>query len=480
MHLEITGYLLTVLTFSVGFLSTRRHAHFDVLSKDIADRSWKIRQALNAGQNLGPRDLAEDIIAVKVEADAVSTFARVVNAFFFVSAGVVAGLGMFDPRPPHEVAFLAIVLVATTLVFALGEFDVQWMSAKERDLARDTVLGQLAVIDGALRKRNGGAAMEEVSRIRETYPHWSFGRELQLSLAATALGYKTSDTALDLLDSESPLHSAPFLAVEQQLRDGNPVGALHDFHVVSPRSVPSRAIEQLNLVVGFTMGLPRSTFTAPSESQLSSRDPDGLELGLSSLPAIARATESLRDFGSDMKLAEWIERQPESPPLMIARAATVDSNEFSDLLTVSHEPMFNGALNSLGIVALARGEDNDALRVFEAAIRLRPNSSTSHWGRAVACARRGWHDAAEESLARAMSLDPSAPHIIAATRDAFTDGHAHATHEGAPTAARNGWESLQFALIGRRSEAAKFPTGPRAELLQILLSSALDTVAVRS
>ena len=479
MYLEVTSYLLTVLTFSVGFLSTRRHAHFDVLSKDIADRSWKIRQALNLGQDLGPRDLAEDIVAVKVDPDSVSTFARMVNAFFFISACAVAGIGLFEPQPVHEAALLALVLLSTALVFALGEFDVRWMASKERDLARDTALGQLAVVDRALRSGEGRTATDEIARIRETYPQWAFGRELEFALAATEMGFEVAGTPMELLEAGGSLYAAPLLAAEHQLQRGNPIGALQDFHIIAPRSSTSRTVDKLNIVIGFTVGLPRTVFTEPAITSRWFSEPGGLELGLHSLPAVKRATESLRDFGSGMSLAEWMAGQVVSPPLIIAQAATAESSELSALMVTATEPMFAGALNSLGIVCLARGNDTDALQIFEAAIRLRPNSSTSHWGRAVACARRGWHDAAEESLLRADSLDPSSPHIITMTRMVL-EGRQPLAADREREVAENAWESLQLALLGYRPEAVHMPAGARGELTQLLLASALENSAVKA
>lgn len=485
LYLEVTSYMLTVLTFSVGFLSTRRHAHFDVLAKDLADRSWKIRQALNQGQDLGPRDVAEDIAAVSVEPESVTTFARAVNASFFVSACVIVGLGLSKHEDFSTIILLSILLVSTVLVFALGEYDVRWMERRERDLAEGTVLGQLAVIDEALRSRDGAHAKGEIERIREAYPNWGFGRELELALVATGEvlnqggATEPEDNPMELLKVGSALHAAPFLVAEAQLRRKNPVAALQDFQIVVPRSNGSRTVDRLQLVLGFAAGLPRVVFTDPALPPKWLNEQGGLELGLRSLPAVHRASQALYDFGSGMSLRDWIETHRGRPTWLVARAATRGDRDLEDVLRRASDPMFSGVLNSLGIVYLARGRDVDALRLFETAIRVRPNSSTSHWGRAVSCFRRGWTDAAGQSLHRAESLDPSSVRVLSFTRGAFAGEDLNLMANQSGEAEWSAWEAIQMALLNCCVEDVEAVRGARGELVVAILSSALSSQAVR-
>lgn len=485
LYLEVTSYMLTVLTFSVGFLTTRRHAHFDVLAKDLADRSWKIRQALNQGQDLGPRDLAEDVAAVSGEPESVTTFARAVNASFFVSACVVVALGLTKPGDLSSVTLLLILLVSTALVFALGEYDVRWMERREQDLAQGTVLGQLAVIDEALRSRDGALAKGEIERIREAYPHWGFGRELELALVATGEvllhgdAEEPEDNPMELLKAGSALHAAPFLVAEAQLRRKNPVGALQDFQIVVPRSDSSRTVDRLQLVLGFAAGLPRAVFLEPALPPQWLNERGGLELGLRSLPAVHRAAQALHDFDSGMPLRDWIVTHSGRPTWLVARAATRGERDLKDVLASASEPMYSGALNSLGIVYLARGRDADALRLFEAAIRVRPNSSTSHWGHAVSCFRRGWVDAARQSLHRAESLDPASVRVLSFTRRAFAGEDLHLLANQPTEPQWSAWEAIQMALLNCRVKDAEVVRGARGELVAAILSSALSREAAR-
>lgn len=487
MYLDVTSYMLTVLTFSVGFLSTRRHAHFDVLAKDLADRSWKIRQALNRGEDLGPRDVAEDIATVTAVPDSVAAFARVVNASFFLSACVVVAFGLVEHEDAPAVTLLLILFLSTVLVFALGEYDVRWMERRERDLASGTVLGQLAVIDEALRSRDGSAAKDEIARIREAYPNWGFGRELELALAATgdvlAPGdpHEPGDNPMELLTAGSALHAAPILVAEAQLRRRDMIGALQDFQIVVPRSNGSRTFDRLQLVLGFAAGLPRIVFTDPGLPSHWLDDQGGLELGLRSLPAVRKASEALHDFSSGVGLHAWMSRHEGTPAWLVARAATVHEDSLPELLTMANDPMYSGSLNSLGIVCLARGRDLDALRVFEAAIRVRPNSSTSHWGRAVSCHRRGWEDAAHESLRRAESLDPASVRILNMTGEVLAgrDMSQLANQSGEPQWST--WEAIQMALLGCRVLDVQTATGARRELADTIVTSALrESIEARS
>lgn len=483
MYLDVISYMLTVLTFSVGFLSTRRHAHFDVLSKDLADRSWKIRQALNAGEELGPRDLVEDVAAVTVLRDSVTRFTRVVNAFFFASVLVVFLLGILAPAEGNAVTLLVILFASTALVFALGEFDVRWMETRERDLASGTVLGQLAAIDGALRSGNGSGASDEIARIREAYPRWAFGRELQLALSATEGVSSASGepNPMELLQAGSALYAAPLLVAEAQLQRGDAVGALQDFDMVVPRSNASQTVDCLRFVLELAAGLPRAVFLEPDLPPLWLGDQAGLDLGLRSFPGVRGAAETLDEFGAGPTLAEWMDRSTGSAAWLVARAATVaEGASLAAVLGSHNDPTFRGALNSLGIVALARGRDIEALHIFEAAIRIRPDSSTGHWGRAVACARRGWQAAAGESLARAESLDPSSARVLAMTRAAFAgrDWADQADHAG--EAPWSSWEAIQLALLGNPPRTVLTCSGARGELVAAVLDAATKTVKVAS
>ncbi|GED98950.1 hypothetical protein [Gordonia crocea] len=473
MYLDVASYMLTVLTFSVGFLSARRHAHFDVLSKDLSDRSWKIRQALNQGQNLGPRDLAEDIAAVSVRPDAVAKFARIVNGSFFVATCVVFVMGLVAWENTQTDVLLTILFISTALVFALGEFDVRWMESQERNLAHGTVLGQLAVVDRALKSDEDETADREIAEIREAYPQWVFGRELELALAAKESLPSEATGARELLGLDAPLEAAPFLVAETQLQRGNPIEALQDFQIVLPRSSKSRNFDGLAKVLGFAAGLPHTLFTEVSLPPRWSADSAGLEVSLSTLPTIRSTAHSLETFNSGTSLHDWLAEQPKSAAWLVCRAATAADDELTDLLDRASRPEFSGALNSLGTVCLARSRDIDALRIFETAARLRPNSSTAHWGRALACARRGWTDVAMESLLRAESLDPRSPRIIELTRIALNDDAPDRllAHQGESD--WSPWETIQLALLGYRLDHTDRITGPRGELVATIVDSAL-------
>lgn len=483
MYLDVTSYMLTVLTFSVGFLSTRRHAHFDVLAKDLSDRSWKIRQALNSGQDLGPRDLAEDVAAVTVESDAVAKFARVVNAFFFVAACVVFVMTLVDRDDGYGAVTLASILFASTaLVFALGEYDVRWMASREQDLASGTVLGQLAAIDRALRLEQGSRARVEMLSLREAFPNWTFGRELELVLQHADSGKSHSSAAalnpLSLLDSGSTLYAAPLLVAETRLRRDDPIGALQDFQIVLPRSAKSRTFDRLGGVLSFAAGLPRAVFVEIAGQGYQSSGHGGLDLELDTLPYVRGATRSFDDFGSESSLQDWIDRQTDTPAWLVCRFALASDKELDDLLPIAFESLYAGALNSLGIVCLARRRIHDALRIFEAAIRTRPNSSTSHWGRALACARHEWRDAALESLKRAEALDPGSPALVALTQrfvrddslDLGGDGFGD-TIDGPDDLGR-----IQLALLGAPLLSPVTARGPRGELVNRVVDLALAPV----
>lgn len=482
-YLDVISYLLTVLTFSVGFLSTRRHAHFDVLAKDLADRSWKIRQALNANQELGPRDIAEDVAAVSAEPDAVARFTRVVNAFFFISALVVFVLGLIAGPEVTSFTLLVILFASTVLVFALGEFDVRWMEMRERDLARGTVLGQLAAIDHALRTGDPSFAEDEIARIREAYPLWAFGRELALAVSAVGTAQDTETGGLDPIESlgdGSIFHVAPILVAEAGLRRDDPVSALQDFNIALPRSNASQVFDRLEIALELAAGVPQAVFRNHGAAAHWINEEAGLELGLRGLPAVRHAADALDDFGSGLPLTDWMRRYDGSPTCLVAQAAISAEDHIAEIFERASDSKFRGALNSMGIVALARGCDAEALRMFEAAIRVRPESSTSHWGRSIACARRGWQDAADVSLLRAASLDPSSARILSVTQAAFAGEEVEELVNMPGSTRWTAWEGIQLALLGSRPRHVEAVSGAREELFRAVFGSALERVEVIS
>lgn len=492
-HIDVMSYLLTVLTFSVGFMSARRHAHFDVLRKDLADRSWKIRQALSTGQDLGPRDLAEDVAAVAEEKDSVVTFTRVVNAFLFLAVLVVFTAGVLARGPMEHGLLLAVVVLASaTAVQVLGEYDVHWMTAKEGTLSAGTILGQLSTVDTALRAGHVARARAEVARIRDDYPRWVFARELAVfgELAehpTTTVDAPTAAAGVDAATSLVELevhHVAPLLIAEAHLRAGDPIRAIQEVGVVVKHDASSRLVAQLNDALRFTAGLPRWVLNVRPPLEVTKR-PDGLDIGISSLPLTGDAATSLDQYLQDPDVDAWLRRWSRTTPARLtafAIGALDDHGQRRLLLDAESERHLAGSLNTLGLICLARGMTAEALRVFEAAIRNRPNSSTSHWGRAIACHQRDWRDVASGSLRRALSLDPRNPVVLRLTQIALTEGlegsdsqYLHHFTDGPSEL-----ERLQMALLGLRIESPSRAQGVQCEVIAALITVASSLPSQRS
>jgi hypothetical protein len=134
---------------------------------------------------------------------------------------------------------------------------------------------------------------------------------------------------------------------------------------------------------------------------------------------------------------------------------------------------FSTALNSAGMVCLARRRFTDALALFEAAIRARSSSSTSHWGRAVACYRLAWTEAATDSLRRANSLQLS-PVLADLTEQFLRDTPvAHPERYTLQSTGREatGLQLLQFALVGAEQPVLRDVDSVRLHVLSGLLTA---------
>jgi len=75
-------------------------------------------------------------------------------------------------------------------------------------------------------------------------------------------------------------------------------------------------------------------------------------------------------------------------------------------------PRDPGALNAIGVAREAQGDLNGAIEAYELSIATRPGSAAAHANLAGALDKRQRVDAARESCARALALDPENPRII--------------------------------------------------------------------
>lgn len=487
-HIDVMSYLLAVLTFSVGFLSTRRHAHVDVLTRDLADRSWKIRQSLNDRQNLGPKDLAEDLASVVADPDRVSLFARVANALLFLAiVGVyVAALTTDDPIN-HGVFLVTVVLLSSVVVFALGEYDVISMAAKERDLAAGTILGRLSEVDRALSEGRARTLTQQVSSLQDTFPSWTLARELELLVALAAAGESDVPTARDdprllsLLERSEP-QLAPLMVAEVYLRNDDSMGALREMNAIASKGHRTRLINDLESVLSFRVGLPRFVFDARPETYPDELRP-GIDADLRSLRELRRVSRLQHDFVTSTDAQGWLRAAADTPVGLAVELALSEltDDQVSELVRRAvNSPEFAGGLNTIGLVALAQDRASEALRLFEAAIRARPNSSTSHWGRAVACAKREWYEAARNSLRRAKNLDPKNPVVLQLTTlyvdhelDPVGVDHLQLNAGRVSELAR-----VQMAILGLQITTPKRATGVCRQVVDALVTETAADVKV--
>jgi hypothetical protein len=250
-----------------------------------------------------------------------------------------------------------------------------------------------------------------------------------------------------LIETERALYVSPVVGTACCLQLKNRNSALALLSRIERRDERVSDVQRIHRALAITAGhLPALLATGPSRSSFSHADvePDA------AFGAVGREVSRPRQPAEDLSVALDPVAVSQTAPLMRTMHLWDHGSDLSDFgdegilarllrcvlswemqsvlekqsVAAVLEPRISDSpdaemLESVGLVAYTCGEPRAALRFFESAIRLAPAASRSHWGRAIACYRVGWADAAATSLRRAVTLSDETP-LLSLTRLRFS------------------------------------------------------------
>jgi hypothetical protein len=450
-HVDALGYLLAAVVFSVGFLSGRIHSNLDSTVRAIGERSWGVREAIGEGSRLGPADLAELLGVVRGSTDYVAVGSRILNWTIFATTFAVLGDAIAlrargVDAPDHEMLVIFLLFAASLGVVTFSEFDVRRVSIERHREISASTLGRLQKLAHLMAAGDIPRASRELARLRETFPTWGLLVELEAYLdllrGQPRRGLKRIES---LLDRGGDLYVSPVVGAACCLELGGRDSALellarierrheNTGHLGLQRALAVSAGHLPALLASRDSLTPASSLDSPTRSHSVTQELIGREIERRRQPVRELAFDldpakvpqtahlmttlerwerggQLQDFASDRVLSSLLQIVL-GPETQTSAAALLQS-----CAADCHDPV---TLESFGLVAFACGEPRSALGFFEAAIRLAPAAARSHWGRAIACHRVGWFDAASASLRRVATLSNDAP-LLSLTQRLFQD-----------------------------------------------------------
>src|SRR4051794_13172046 len=93
-HLDVIGYLLAAVVFSVAFLIGRSQDATNTLIQAASDASWRIREVLGRGEEIAPEEIYASLAIVVEDRDSFDRATRWVNLGLFVAIAIVFFDGM--------------------------------------------------------------------------------------------------------------------------------------------------------------------------------------------------------------------------------------------------------------------------------------------------------------------------------------------------------------------------------------------------
>lgn len=503
-HIDVIGYLLVVIVFSVGFLMTRHQDYWHERLATVTNASWRVRDALARGD----RVTAQDVAAVLLDstADAVALVARLVNLVLVACAlGVsvdayrlAAGRGV--AHPPDAIVLLAFLTVATVAVLFLGEYHVRSTTRKSVAAIHTTGAGKLQQISGELQRKEPGDVGQLLGELRATYPTWTLLDEMD-AMARLVSGDAAQALAISrALADERPeqLSLTPAVAVAASLAIGEAQASLSILD----------AARRANSAVQYA-GLRRGAGLAACElDQLVNPPQDGdrvrtipvLDAGLSGsggpsgserLPVLLDPLQ-LEECRAVLSAVEAWDRDGEPPgevrletsnaafnlvQEVASGAAPVDS-----LVERAVQDMSVPLYETTAVILLARGRGSEAIDLLIRAIELRPAEHRTQWLLGLCYQQSGWVELSEESFRNALQLAPPDHPLNALTMQLA--GLADAERSELETSSlywmgHGRYEELRLlaTLAGASYPERGTPRSPRARFVDELVETCLGTRA---
>lgn len=457
-HIDVVGYLLVAVVFSVGFLIARNQDAGEATVKNASDASWRLREALTRGERVTGHDLTSILAGTRPAEDRVAVIARAVNALLWllVMVGTVDAWRMLAAHRPEleapEHASLLVVLLAlsATAVFVLGEYHLRSVKRTISQSVAATTIGRLQATTVALERGTLEVAAAELSALSSAYPQWCLLTEL-----AAYIDYRAGDAAAALaalrrLSEAHPdrLHLAPLMITAASLDLNRTHEGLEALDALAATGAAYPDLTRLRSAAGLLAGEvdsllneaadtpvaasvdgPLVVTAAAVEQAMVVAERSTLDLRPDDLGPTARALQ-LRQRWDSAPTVEWAALPADAPVHLLTRALdawTTDRQPFDDLVAAARASGSVYLLESAGLLALAFEQARAAMDLLEAAGAIRPASSRIHWLTAVAYHRLGWDDAARSSLDNSRQLAGPSGGIVDLTEAAFWDTTSYTT-----------------------------------------------------
>jgi tetratricopeptide (TPR) repeat protein len=513
-HIDTMGFLIAAIVISISLLGDReaRRSEQQVLrTQEFQD---KLRETLRLRLRITPRIVSEWVRLAAARPDRVILAARLLNTSL-IAIVVIVGLDALrllyftkTEGPPDATLLVVGLMAGAVLTGFYGEFHARTERTRaEREFARSD-LGLLAkvsesLVPAARAKRDSPQWKFEprsispdrisklegrVEQVGERFPNWDLVPELK---AMAKLVRGDAPAAVETLLAEhskgSEVYNLPILLTAAMTRVGDLDKVLPRLDEVAARTSGDRVLDELRFDLGLVNAHRDQLFSAtavPYIDEFSEVDPLAFDIPLGDV----KETSQLRDFGrawTDSTAAPgW---RPDANPEELRRPISwlwqiINGEEpdggIAEVRAWRDSSRDAAALQSLGFGCLAVGRGDDAVELFESAIRFDSSSGSAHWGAALSYFQRSWRDKAWTSLKRARICEYSAV-ICDLTEDHFK-GAKDISYEGTthkfgrrPELA----EQLDLSLLGVDSMIKNDGT-PRNKFAARFVASAWSTVAV--
>jgi hypothetical protein len=510
-YIDVLGYLLAAVVFSVSFLGARVHATYDATAREIREQSWRVRNALLRGDPVGPPELRDAVAVAHRTTDRVAKLSLVINRLLFTAmtigyAGAIWLLVQGQTGPPWPYLITSLVFMGGIGVIVIGEFDVRNVGSDQRAAISGSLVGALSGLADAFAAQRWQTVGERLAGLSDLYPDWALLTELRAYLdlrkGNPSQGLQRVRKAIA---EDGHLYLAPVVGTACALGNGDPAAGLRLLETLAARSTPLAHLAPLRaglalswahietmtqgteLMDGQPTGqgavakrlaavLPQR---APSAEALLSK-PMPLDIKPAEIPQTAGVLRLLDAWvqGSSVKeLEQLAEGSPLAWAVRLMLAADTDAAcpGVPQLLELED----SATLETFGLIFLARGRTRDALRMVEHSIRLSPGNYGTHWAMAVTCHRLGWDSAAASSLQKMNTLMPDTwlhdlTQMVFHARARLPDPHVLSEFR---REAGNAIEWLQLALLGIHPEKPIAAGAVREIFLERFMAAALHTAS---
>lgn len=417
-HIDTMGFILAAIVISITLLGEREARRSEIQIQEVRGSLSALRTSLRALQRVSPRDVTEMVRRARVERDVLVRAARLLNSTL-IGIVVVVGLDglrliyLEDVEHPADAALLVLGLMTGAVVTgAYGEFHARTERHRADREFKNSDLHHLAELSDELAARTPSAKADGlVATIRERFPAWDLLPELDAMLSLQRGDAESAVATLtDQNEAKADGHNFPILLATAMSRTGQMDDCLSILETLAIRRTEDLVLRELTFDLGLANAHRSCLFGAetpgPTTSTESGSDRLSFDLSLNDFDE----TRELRDFGRAWtnKIVGGEEWKPTSPhhPITWLWALLEGSLPASGILRLREwrdTTKDAAALESIGFGLLAVRQGDEAIEMFDAAIRLNSSSPSGHWGWSLAYFDRSWAEKAVTGLKRART-----------------------------------------------------------------------------